>query len=123
MLHSPAPPLPPATLLSRVAVELLQCKAILSRIEHSIHAVLDSHPASAETRSWQGNLQDIDLLEQQLGDLARCLRATAADPALAGAEALAATQVLGELHLDDLRQRLRGHVPVADSDFFSIEYF
>ena len=117
-----APPLLAADLLAQVAAELLHCKAILSRIEHSVHAVIDSHPASAETRSWQRNLQDIDLLEQQLGDLARCLTATAAEPALQEARALSIRQVLGDLTLDDLRQRLRGHVPAA-SAAPDIEYF
>ncbi len=122
MHEAVAPPLLPADLLVQVAAELSHCKSILSRIEHSVHAVIDSHPASSETRSWQRNLQDIDLLEQQLGDLARCLTAAAAEPAVQEARPLSILQVMGDLTLDDLRQRLLGR-----SDAFgpsvAVEFF
>lgn len=122
MHEAVAPPLLPAHLLTQVVAELLHCKSILSRIEHSVHAVIDSHPASSDTRSWQRNLQDIDLLEQQLGDLARCLSATAAEPAMQEARALSILQVLGDLTLDDLRQRLLGRSQAfgqsAEVEFF-----
>jgi hypothetical protein len=122
MQHLVAPPLLPSALLAQVAEELLRCRAILSRIEHSVHAVIDSHPASSETRAWHRNLQDIDLLEQNLADLARCLCATSAEPALQGGLPLSAVGVLGDLTLDDLRQRLRGHTQVTESGG-EIEYF
>jgi hypothetical protein len=122
MFHAVTPPLLPADLLAQVAAELLHCKAILSRIEHSVHAVIDSHPASSETRSWQRNLQDIDLLAQQLGDLARCLTATAAEPAVKEARALSILQVMGDLTLDDLRQRLLGQSD-ALSKSLEVEFF
>lgn len=122
MQHLTAPPLLTSALLAQVAEELLRCRTILARIEHSVHAVIDSHPASSETRAWHRNLQDIDLLEQNLGDLARCLSAAAAAPALQGTPPLSPVQVLGDLTLDDLRQRLRGHVPVTDAGG-AVEYF
>lgn len=122
MQHLVAPPLVPGALLAQVAEELMRCRAILSRIEHSVHAMIDSHPASAETRHWHRNLQDIDLLEQNLADLARCLGATAAEPALQDARPLSPVQVLGDLTLHDLRQRLRGHVPAVETGG-AIEFF
>lgn len=122
MQHLVAPPLLPGALLAQVSEELLRCRAILSRIEHSVHAMIDSHPASAETRQWHRNLQDIDLLEQNLADLARCLGATAAEPALQDARALSPVQVLGDLTLHDLRQRLRGHLSAADNGG-AVEFF
>ena len=122
MQHLVAPPLLPAALLAQVAEELLRCRKILSRIEHSVHAVIESHPASAETRAWHRNLQDIDLLEQNLADLARCLLATATQSALQGETALSPAEVLGDLTLHDLRQRLRGHLHASDNGG-AIEYF
>ena len=98
----------PAPLLERVAIEILHCRSILSRIEQSVHDILDHGPPGVATRSWQKNMQDIDLLEQNLGDLARCLHAAATDPATQAADGLNETRVLGHLRLDDLRQRLRG---------------
>lgn len=122
MQHLVAPPLLPGALLAQVAEELLRCRAILSRIEHSVHAMIDSHPASSETRAWHKNLQDIDLLEQNLADLARCLGAASAAPAIQEATALSPVDVLGDLTLHDLRQRLRGHMPATDTGG-AVEFF
>lgn len=101
-------PLYPTSLLDRVAAELLQCRAILSRIEHSVHDILDHHRAGGDARSWQRNLQDIDLLEQNLGDLALCLQIAARDPVLVTAGGLEPRPILAPLRLDALRQRLSG---------------
>lgn len=120
--HSVVPPLLPADLLTQVVAELLHCKSILSRVEHSVHCIIDSHPNSSETRSWQRNLQDIDLLEQQLADLARCLTATAAEPAIREARALSILQVMGDLTLDDMRQRLLGRTEVFGQGA-TVEFF
>jgi hypothetical protein len=101
-------PLAAGPLLRRVAQELLQCRAILSRIEHSVHQSLQAGPAQAAPLSWQKNLQDIDLLEQNLGDLATCLAAVADQPALSATCDLNEAHVLGPLRLEDLRHRLHG---------------
>ena len=114
--------LQPAPLLDRIAAELLQCRAILSRIEHSGHDILDTGPATATSRSWQKNMQDMDLLGQNLSDLACCLHAAAAEPAVRKACDLSAPRVLGHLRLDDLRQRLRGKA-AAPGQAASVEFF
>jgi hypothetical protein len=106
-LQSPAR-LSTAPLLQRIAAELLNCQAILSRIEHSVHQSLQGPAAQIAPLSWQKNLQDIDLLEQNLGDLAVCLTAVAAEPPLRDAADLNEAHVLGPLRLEDLRHRLHG---------------
>ena len=106
-----------APLLQRIAAELLQCRAMLSRIEHSVHVAFDAPTAQVPSGSWQKNLQAIDLLEQYLGELAICLAAVAAEPALQGAADLREAHVLGRLRLEDLRHRLHGrpsHTEPAD---------
>ena len=95
-----------APLLQRIAIELLQCQAILSRIEHSVHVALDALAPLVPALSLQKNMQDIDLLEQNLADLALCLSAVAAEPALQAAQDLNEAHVLGRLRLEDLRHRL-----------------
>jgi hypothetical protein len=97
-----------APLLQRIAAELLHCRAILSRIEHSVHGALEAPSAQMQQGSWQRNLQDIDLLEQNLGELALCLAAVAAEPAMQTAAELSEAHVLGRLRLEDLRHRLNG---------------
>ena len=97
-----------APLLQRIAAELLHCRAILSRIEHSVHVAFEVPAAQLPSGSWQRNLQDIDLLEQNLGELALCLAAVAAEPALQIAADLNEVHVLGRLRLEDLRHRLHG---------------
>lgn len=106
-----------APLLQRIAAELLQCRAMLSRIEHSVHAALEAPIAQVGSGSWQRNMQDIDLLEQYLGELALCLVAVAAEPALQMTADLSEAHVLGRLRLEDLRHRLQGrpsHAEPAD---------
>lgn len=95
-------------LLQRIAEELVQCQAILARIEHSVHLSLDGPAAQVAPLSWQKNLQDIDLLEQNLGDLALCLSAIAEQPAMRAVADLNEAHVLGPLRLEDLRHRLHG---------------
>lgn len=101
-------PLSAGPLLKRIAQELLQCRSILARIEHSVHLTLDGPAAQTVPLAWQKNLQDIDLLEQNLGDLATCLSAVAEQPAMRPPHDLSESHVLGPLRLDDLRHRLRG---------------
>lgn len=103
-----AAPLSAGPLLQRIAEELVQCRAILSRIEHSVHQSLEGAVTPDAPLSWQKNLQDIDLLEQNLGDLALCLTATAEQPAIGAVHDLNEAQVLGPLRLEDLRHRLHG---------------
>lgn len=98
----------PSLLLGRIAAELERCREILSRVEHSVHDIIDHHRLPQDAGSWQRNLQDIDLLEQHLGDLAHCLSNAARDPALLTTPSLEARQILDGLRLDDLRQRLAG---------------
>lgn len=95
-------------LLQRIAAELLHCQAILARIEHSVHEALEGPAPLVPPVSWQKNMQDIDLLEQNLGDLARCLSAVAVEPALHAVSDLNEAHVLGRLRLEDLRHRLHG---------------
>jgi hypothetical protein len=121
--RAPPEPLYPTSLLDRVAAELLQCRAILSRVEHSVHDILDQHRAGGDERSWQRNLQDIDLLEQNLGDLALCLQNAARDPVLASAQGLEARPILAPLRLDDLRQRLTGRISSATARATDVEVF
>ena len=103
-----------APLVQRIAAELLQCRAILSRIEHSVHAALEATPPQVPALSWQKNMQEIDLLEQTLGDLALCLSALAAEPALRDAPDLRYAHVLGRLRLEGLRHRLHGRPARAE---------
>jgi hypothetical protein len=103
-----------APLLQRIAAELLHCQAILARIEHSVHAALQVPTPVSPPITWQSNLQDIDLLEQNLGDLAMCLSAIAGEPLLRATADLSAAKVLGPLRLNDLRQRLHGKPAAAE---------
>lgn len=100
--------LAPAPLLLRLAEELRQCRAILASVEHTFHQVLDGEIGADQPRLWQVSIQSIDLLEQNLGDLAACMTAMADEPGLAGCPRLNEARVLGPLKLDDLRQRLHG---------------
>jgi len=108
MMAAPIAVLSAGPLLKRIAEELVQCQAILSRIEHSVHLSLDGPAAQVAPLSWQKNLQDIDLLEQNLGDLALCLSAIADQPPVRTLCDLNEAQVLGPLRLEDLRHRLHG---------------
>ncbi len=101
-------PLSAGPLLKRVGLELLQCRSILARIEHSVHLTLEGPASQTAPLAWQRNLQDIDLLEQILGDLAACLFAVADQPAMRSPHDLNEAQVLGPLRLEDLRHRLHG---------------
>jgi hypothetical protein len=103
-----AAPLSAGPLLQRIAEELVQCQAILSRIEHSVHLSLEGPVVPQAPLSWQKNLQVIDLLEQSLADLALCLSAVADQPAVRAIHNLNEGQVLGPLRLEDLRHRLQG---------------
>lgn len=108
MTAAPTAMLSAGPLLKRIADELVQCQAILSRIEHSVHLSLDGPAAQVAPLSWQKNLQDIDLLEQNLGDLALCLSAIADQPSVRTLADLNEAHVLGPLRLEDLRHRLHG---------------
>ena len=100
--------LAPAPLMLRLAEELRQCRAILAKVEHTFHQVLDGEIGADQPRLWQVSIQSIDLLEQNLGDLATCMTAMADEPGLAGCASLNEARVLGPLKLDDLRRRLHG---------------
>jgi len=115
-------PLSVGPLLRRIAQELLQCRSILARIEHSVHLTLEGQAGQTAPLVWQKNLQDIDLLEQNLGDLALCLSAVADQPALRFPHVLSETHVLGPLRLEDLRHRLHGK-PARPATADPIEIF
>ena len=100
--------LAPSQLLLRLAEELRQCRAILAGVEKVFHQVTHGAIDADQPRLWQVSIQSIDLLEQNLGDLAACMTAMASEPGLAGCRDLNEARVLGPLKLDDLRQRLHG---------------
>jgi hypothetical protein len=108
MTYPDESPLSAGPLLKRIAQELLQCRSILARIEHSVHLTMEGPASQSVPLAWQKNLQDIDLLEQNLGDLATCLSAVADQPAMRSPHDLNEAQVLGPLRLEDLRHRLHG---------------
>ncbi|MGV8952533.1 MAG: hypothetical protein ACOH2M_15610 [Cypionkella sp.] len=114
------------TLLARLAEDLTRCRSVLARIEVAVHHGLDAAKAGEVGTDppvyWQSNLQDIDLLDQHLADLAVCVQAIAADPAVQQGALLSGAHVLGPLKLDDLRKRLRGDTSQAE-DASNIELF
>jgi hypothetical protein len=112
----------PTFLLDRVACELQHCSSILSRVENSVHDLLQHNSGADGSLPWQRNLQDIDLLAQHLADLARCLLAASVDQSLQSAAEMNAHRVLGSLHLDDLRQRLCGNARLDPSER-PVEFF
>ena len=108
--------LPPTLLLQRIAAELARCQSLLDRIELSVQVIIAAPSPDLLISARRSELQDIDLLGQSLGDLAVCLRSVAASPTLHAAADLDAGLVLGDLRLQDLRQRLVGrpdNVPEA----------
>lgn len=111
-----------APLLDRIAAEILQCRVILSQIEHSVQDILDAAPLSAMSHTQQKDMQDIDFLSQIMDDLARFLHAAAVEPAVQNVCDLSVRRVLGHLRLDDLRQRLRGKA-AAEGQEGAVEYF
>jgi hypothetical protein len=114
--------LAPAPLLLRFAEELRQCREILARVEHTFHQVLDGEIRADQPRMWQVSIQSIDLLEQNLGDLAACITAIANEPNLLDCPNVSEARVLGPLKLDDLRQRLHGK-PGQQNNSVRIELF
>lgn len=114
--------LPPALLLHRIAAELARCQRLLDRIELAVQVIMAAPPPGQMLSARQGELQDIDLLGQSLGDLALCLRAAAASPPLGAAVDLDAGFVLNGLQLSDLRHRLAGRPP-APPEGARIEFF
>lgn len=114
--------LAPALLLQRVAEELSTCQQILRRVEHAVQLILATGAPTANLGPWQKNMQDLDLLDQSLGDLGLCLRAAREDNALKQADALDAIKVLGPLRLADIRHRLNGR-PAPEDRADQIEIF
>ena len=107
----------PAALMQRIVGEIAACRGILSRIEHVVHDLLPTpgqlHPVAVAPRTIQTGLQDIDLLDQVLDDLSRCLAALSGDASLVSATAVDGACLLAPLGLHDLRQRLRGEDAAA----------
>lgn len=99
---------PPAQLLLRMADELQLCLSILTRVEQSCHKIVDDQPATSLPKVWRANLQDIDLLEQVLGDLALCLSGLALEPQIEAAAEISPLRLFAGFKLDDLRRRLTG---------------
>ncbi len=114
------------TLLARLAEDLTRCRSVLARIEVAVHHGLDAAKAGEISTDppiyWQTNLQDIDLLDQHLADLAVCVQAVASEPAVQEGALLSGARVLGPLKLDDLRKRLRGDMTQTE-DGSNIELF
>lgn len=108
MSELPPHKVPPAQLLLRMADEMQRCLAILTRVEQSCHQIVEDQPDASLPKVWRANLQDIDLLEQVLGDLALCLSGLAAEPQILGAAEISPLRILAATRLDDLRRRLTG---------------
>ncbi|EEW24194.1 hypothetical protein [Rhodobacter ferrooxidans] len=106
--------LAPSLLMQRVAAELSHCQAILRRVEHAVHETVLAPGANTTGPVWQKNMQDLDLLDQSLGDLALCLNSAAQGAALHNTVPLNAIEVLGALRLEHLRHRLKGTSAVPD---------
>jgi hypothetical protein len=118
-----APPtLIAATLMHRLSDEIQRCRMVLARIEHTIHPVPEDAGAEAGRQPLHADLQDIDLLDQKLCDLATCMVTLGQDPAIMAASGISEARVLGSLKLDDVRRRLRG-TPQDQNGVKRIELF
>ena len=89
-------------LLTNVSVELFALGGRLQDVEEIIFSIESSDDLTAN----QVNLQDLDLIIQQINDLARAIRVVSQ---MELDDAMLSTTALGDtLHLNDLRQRLLG---------------
>lgn len=93
---------PPDLLLARAASELRTCSEIVARIEDAILPLI----ATPIDQTLRAALQDVDLLNQCIEDVARGLAGLSA--ALVGQPDVNAEVILSQIRLQDMRLRLQG---------------
>ncbi len=94
-------PIRAGELLNRAALEICLCRALVSKVEHSLEEHHDS-------RSYP-DLQGLDLLHQTLGDIATLLRAIAEASQLRPLVIEDAEPLIAPLRLGAVRARLRSN--------------
>ncbi|WP_395540347.1 hypothetical protein [Neotabrizicola sp. sgz301269] len=101
-----------AEVIARTAEEVARCRAIVQRIEDTVHRLVESGRLRGAGLPL-AEVQSIDLLDQRLDDLSRWLSAIAP---LTGATPLPqpALDALAALRLEELRHALGGRARAHD---------
>ena len=113
----PAGHITAALLLRRVEAELGSCRRLLAMIESAVETMLSRGKVAPDDPLHVSEMQNIDLLDQTLGDLILCLQELASAPPMGTALPLRVAHITRRLRLADLRDRLSGRVtPVERGD-------
>lgn len=110
----PAGHITASLLLSRVEAELGGCRVILARIEAAVETLLQSGNIALDDPLHVVEMQNIDLLDQTIADLAICLQDIAAAPPIGTAQPLRVAHITRRMRLAGLRDRLGGRTTPAE---------
>ena len=97
-----------ALLLRRIEAELGGCRSILARIEAAVETLVKSGNIAQDDPLHLAEMQNIDLLDQTLADLAICLRDIASAPPIGTVQPLRMAHITRRMRLAELRDRLGG---------------